>query len=145
MRIRSAAAAMALVATTALASCVGETIHRGYVQSDLALQQIAVGSSSDQVLIALGTPSTTAEFGGEVFYYISQTARRPVRFMNASTVDQRVLAVYFDAETKTVTRIADYGMQDGRVFDFVSRTTPTSGKDFSFISQIFAAAQNPAL
>lgn len=145
MRIRSAAAGVALVTITALGGCVGETIHRGYIASDLALQQIAIGSSRDQVLIALGTPSTTAEFGGEVFYYISQTAKRSVRFMNTTTVDQRVLAVYFDAQTKTVTQIADYGLQDGRVFDFVSRTTPTSGKDFSFISQLFTAAGRPSL
>lgn len=145
MRIRSTPAAIALAATVSLGACMGETYHRGYVASDLAMQQVSVGSSRDQVLIALGTPSTTAEFGGEVFYYVSQTERRPVRFMTASTVDQRVLAVYFDETSQTVTRIADYGLQDGRVFDFVSRTTPTGGKDFSFISQIFAAARNPAL
>ena len=31
---------------------------------------------------------------------------------------------------------------NGQIFDFVSRTTPTGGKDFSFISQIFMAAGN---
>ena len=51
---------------------------------------------------------------------------------------RQVLAVYFD-ENKTVTQIANYGLQDGQIFDFVSRTTPTGGKDFSFLSQIFAA------
>jgi outer membrane protein assembly factor BamE (lipoprotein component of BamABCDE complex) len=74
-----------------------------------------------------------------VFYYISQTTRRPVAFMNQRIVDQRVLAIYLD-ETEQVERIANYGLKDGRVFDFVSRTTPTGGKDFSFISQIFSAA-----
>ena len=37
--------------------------------------------------------------------------------------DQHVLAVYFDKSGK-VDRIANYGMKDGKVFDFVSRTTP---------------------
>ena len=78
-------------------------------------------------------------FGGEVFYYISQTTSRPVAFMNPSIVDQRVLAVYFDEE-QTVSRLANYGLQDGQVFDFVSRTTPTGGKDFSFVSQLLGAA-----
>ncbi len=32
------------------------------------------------------------------------------------------------------------GMQDGKVFDFISRTTPTAGKDQNFIGQILAGA-----
>ena len=92
----------------------------------------------------LGTPSTTADFGGEVLYYISQKTNRPVAFMNMRVVDQQVLAVYLD-ENDTVTKIANYGLQDGRIFDFVSRTTPTGGRDFSFLSQLFSAAGNVSL
>jgi hypothetical protein len=33
--------------------------------------------------------------------------------------------------------VALYGLQDGRVFDFLSRTTPTGGEDLSFVGQIF--------
>ena len=123
---------------------MGETLNRGFVPSETALQQLNVGAPREQVLIVLGTPSTTADFGGEVFYYISQKTNRPVAFMNSRVVDQQVLAIYFD-ETQTVTQIANYGLQDGRIFDFVSRTTPTGGKDFSFISQLFAAAGNVSL
>jgi len=42
--------------------------------------------------------------------------------------DQNVIALYFDKSGK-VERIANYGMQDGKVFDFVSRTTPTGGSN----------------
>lgn len=131
--------ALALAAGLGLSGCIGETLKRGYVPSESTLQQVTVGAPREQVLIALGTPSTTADFGGEVFYYISQTTNRPVAFMNASVIDQQVLAVYFD-ENQQVTRVANYGLQDGRIVDFVSRTTPTSGKDFSFLTQLFAAA-----
>jgi outer membrane protein assembly factor BamE (lipoprotein component of BamABCDE complex) len=61
--------------------------------------------------------------------------------MNSRVIDQRVLAVYFD-ENDQVERVANYNLQDGRIFDLVSRTTPTSGKDFSFLTQLFAAAGN---
>ena len=138
---RPAAALAAVLAGAGLAGCVGEKLQRGYVASELGLQQVPVGASREQVMLALGTPSTTADFGGEVFYYISQTTSRPVAFMNTRVVDQRVLAVYFDEE-QTVDRIADYGLKDGRVFDFVSRTTPTAGSDFSFLSQLLSAAGN---
>ncbi len=135
---KSAALGLALLVSASLGGCIGQTAQRGYVVSDFALEQVPVGASRDQVLIALGTPSTTANFGNEAYYYISQTASRPVAFMNYRIVDQRVLAVYFD-DQDLVTQIANYGLKDGQVFDFVSRTTPTGGADFSFIAQLLDA------
>lgn len=129
--------AVALLAGIGLTGCVGETLQRGYVPSEAALQQITVGAPREQVLLVLGTPSTTADFEGEVFYYISQSSNRPVAFMNSRVIDQKVLAVYFDQNSQ-VSKVANYGLQDGRIFDFASRTTPTSGRDFSFIAQLFS-------
>ena len=131
----SSAPLLLLGAGLALSGCIGETQTRGYVISDMAIEQIHEGASREQVLIALGSPSTTADFGGEVFYYISQTTARPVKFMRMSVVDQRVLAVYFNDDGEAI-RIANYGLQDGQVFDFVTRTTPTGGSDVSFVGQI---------
>jgi hypothetical protein len=34
-------------------------------------------------------------------------------------------------------RVPLYGLQDGAIFDFVTRTTPTGGGDLNFISQLF--------
>jgi outer membrane protein assembly factor BamE (lipoprotein component of BamABCDE complex) len=59
--------------------------------------------------------------------------------MNAKLVDQRILAVYFNAEGR-VDNIANYGLKDGKVFDFISRTTPTGGKDQNFIGQLMSGA-----
>jgi len=130
--------AVPLLAGLVLTGCVGETLTRGYVPSESSLEQVQVGAPREQVLLALGTPTTTADFGGEVFYYISQKTSRPIAFLNTHVVDQTVLAIYFD-ENSQVTSIANYGMEDGRIVDLVSRTTPTGGKDFSFLSQLFAA------
>jgi outer membrane protein assembly factor BamE (lipoprotein component of BamABCDE complex) len=119
-----------------LGGCFSETYHRGYILPDGALEQIPVGSTQEQVLIVLGTPSTVATLSGEAFYYISQRAERPIGFMPQKVVDQRVVAVYFD-RNRRVERLADYRLQDGRVFDFVSRTTPTGGKDVAYINAMF--------
>jgi outer membrane protein assembly factor BamE (lipoprotein component of BamABCDE complex) len=81
----------------------------------------------------LGTPSTVATVSGEAFYYISQETQRPVGFMPQYMTDQRVVAVYFDKKRR-VERLADYRMKDGKLFDFVSRTTPTGGKDTGIIT-----------
>ena len=123
------------------------TLTQGYVVDQDALDLVPVGSSREQVLLALGTPSTSATFDNEAFYYISQKRVKNAAFMKAKIVDQRILAVYF-GEDERVTNIAQYGLQDGRVFDFISKTTPTGGKDNNFIGQLLSglsSGQAPTL
>lgn len=140
-RLRAAGLAASALALLIVSGCTSdalspsETFVQGYVIDQQTLDQVPVGSSREQVLLALGTPSTTATFDNEVFYYISQTRRRGMAFEKARVVDQRVLAVYFGADGR-VEKIANYGLQDGKIFDFVSRTTPTAGKDQNFLMQL---------
>ena len=137
-RYRSARLALALAGALVLAGCgsMHETLQRGYVLPDGALEQIPVGASQEQVLIVLGTPSTVATVNGEAFYYISQKAERAAAFMPHEVKDQRVIAVYFDKERR-VERLANYGMKDGKVFDFLSQTTSTGSKDLSYLRNMF--------
>jgi outer membrane protein assembly factor BamE (lipoprotein component of BamABCDE complex) len=132
---RAVAIALALCCA-GLAGCTSESFQKGYILPNGALEQIPIGASQDQVLIVMGTPSTVATLSGEVFYYISQRAERPVAFMPQKVTDQRVIAIYFD-KNRLVQRIANYGLQDGRIFDFISRTTPTSGQEMSYLAPLF--------
>jgi outer membrane protein assembly factor BamE (lipoprotein component of BamABCDE complex) len=149
-RMRTAVGAgVALMAVLGLAGCgatgggagmfagVAQTTQHGYVVSPIALEQVPPGSSKDQVLIALGSPSTSANYGNDVYYYISQTRQRPAAFMPDKVIDQRVVAVYFNDKDQ-VDHVANYGLKDGKVFDFISRTTPTGGADKSFLQQVLA-------
>src|SRR5690606_6251474 len=129
------AVAVAMVCVT-LGGCAGEQFQKGYILPAGALEQIPIGASQDQVLIVMGTPSTVATLDGEVFYYISQRTERPVAFMPQKVIDQRVIAVYFD-RNRQVRRLANYGLKDGRIFDFVSRTTPTGGQELSYLAPLF--------
>ena len=134
LRISITKAAAAVVALSLLlGGCFSETYRKGYILPEGALEQIPIGSSQEQVLLVLGTPSTVATVNGEAYYYISQRTERPVGFMPQYMTDQRVVAVYFD-KSRRVERLADYRMKDGKVFDFVSRTTPTGGKDTGIIT-----------
>jgi outer membrane protein assembly factor BamE (lipoprotein component of BamABCDE complex) len=135
-RRRAAAWATIVLFGLTLGGCFEETFQRGYVLPDGALEQIPLGASQEQVLIVLGTPSTVATVSGEAFYYISQRAERPISFMQTRVTDQRVIAVYFDKDRK-VQRLAEYGMKDGKIFDFISRTTPTAGTDQSILNGLF--------
>lgn len=114
--------------------------QRGHVLPEGALEQVPLGASQEQVLIVLGTPSTVATVSGEAFYYISQRGEQPVSFMQQKIVDQRVVAVYFD-RNRRVERIANYGIKDGKIFDFISRTTPAAGQELSYLGYIFSIAK----
>ena len=128
--------AAVLAVSLLIAGCFSSTYNRGYVFDQASLDQVPVGASQEQVLLVLGTPSTIATVSGEGFYYISQRTEQKAAFLNPQVVDQRVLAVYFDKDRR-VARIANYGVQDGKIFDFVSRTTATTGEELSLLRQIF--------
>ncbi|WP_408091603.1 outer membrane protein assembly factor BamE [Rhodoplanes sp. SY1] len=131
------ASAAVLALGLLLGGCITQTYQRGYIVPEGALEQIPLGASQEQVLIVLGTPSTVATVSGEVFYYISQRAEQ-TSFLPQNEVDRRVVAVYFDKNRK-VERLANYGIKDGRVFDFVSRTTPTAGQELNYLSYALKA------
>ncbi len=144
-RSRLLAMAFAAFTTLSLGGCDSFTqvYQRGYVVPDGALEQVPLGASQEQVLIVLGTPSTVATVSGETFYYISQRAEQKLAFMQADVTNQRVIAVYFD-KGRRVERLANYGLKDGKVFDFVSRTTPTGGAELNYINYLFAITKAPS-
>ena len=129
-------ALLGLTVATLLSGCIfTETRQRGYVVPEGALEQVPLGATQEQVLIVLGTPSTVATLSGDVFYYISQRTERTA-FLPQQETDRRVVAVYFD-KNRRVNRLADYGLKDGQIFDFISRTTPTSGTEISALNTLF--------
>lgn len=121
-----------------LGGCLGYDgdIQEGYVLDTHALDQVKPGSSAEQVLVVLGTPSTTSTVGGGAWYYISQHASRSFAFQKPTIDNRRILAVYFTKDKK-VERIANYGLQDGRVIDFITRETPTGGREEDFLQNAF--------
>jgi len=127
-----------VAAALMLAACGNFTqiYQRGHVLPEGALENIPIGATQEQVLIVLGTPSTVATVSGEVFYYISQRGEQSYAFQPQKVVDQRVIAVYFD-KNRRVERLAMYGVKDGKIFDYVSRTTPTSGQELSLLGYMF--------
>ena len=133
----SARVAIVLALAAPLGACIGYdgTVQRGYQADAATMNQLKPGLPAEKVLALLGTPSTTSTVGGDAWYYVSQTVNRKVAFMTPEVTDQRVLAVYF-SKGKKLERVANYGMQDGKLFDYLNRTTPTPGGDESFIQNM---------
>lgn len=133
-----------ILSSSVLAGCTtGQVLNQGYVVDEQTLALAPPGASREQVLLSLGSPSATATFDAEVFYYISQRRKRPVAFMKPKLVDQSVLAVYFSKEG-TVDHLANYSMKDGRVFDMISRTTPTGGVELTFLQRLLRGGPSAA-
>lgn len=133
LRIASRWAAAAGMAVS-LTGCLGYegVVNRGAVLDARSTSQLKPGMTAQQVMSTLGTPSTTSTVGGDAWYYVSQRIERTFAFMPQSITEQRVYAVYFD-KSKKVQRVADYGMEDGKPIDFITRTTPTAGPEYHLL------------
>jgi len=121
-----------------LLGCVGrESFSHGFRATDEDIAQVPVGSSAQQVELVFGSPSTVSISGSNpIWYYITQESESDL-FNTRKVTDQRVLAVTFD-DSERVSNIANYGLQDGQIFDFVSKTTPTGGQNATFLQRIFS-------
>ena len=132
---RLARLALAAALCVSLGGCLtydGELQH-GYVMDENLIAQVRAGSAAEQVLLVMGSPTTTSTVGGSAWYYISQRTYSALAYSRPAITDQRIFAVYFD-KNKKVERVANYGIEDGRVIDLVTRTTPTAGSEQSFLS-----------
>ncbi|MBX9926037.1 MAG: outer membrane protein assembly factor BamE [Hyphomicrobiaceae bacterium] len=136
-RLRSAAATLLIAAALGLTACADSVTKHGHHFRETDLQQITPGMSQDQVKFTLGTPTTTSVLGsGNAFYYISSTEAQK-SFLLPRETDRQVVAVYFN-QAGSVENVANYGIKDGKVFDFISRTTPAPGaRDDGLLKQLF--------
>ncbi len=123
-----------------LAGCGEITSRHGYVPSQSALDQIQIGSSKEQVRLIMGTPSTSSAIQDNVYFYISEIRTQKL-FLSVETSERRVLTFNFDDDDR-VERIANYGLNDGKVFDFITRTTPTRGDSLTVIRQMLGNLGN---
>jgi len=132
LRIAAGAALLAL----ALTACSETVTVRGHQFQDSDLQRVTKGMGQDQVRAALGSPTTTAAVGtGSAYYYISSTEGQAA-FFKPTEKDRKVLAVYF-TQMGSVDKVAQYGLKDGKVFDYVKNETPSQTRDEGILKALF--------
>ena len=109
---------LAALIAVSLTACVESITKHGHQFHEGDIGQVSPGMSQEQVRTVLGTPTTTAAVGtGSAFYYISSTQGQTT-FLTPKEKDRRVVAVYF-GQMGSVDRVAQYGLKDGKVFDYV--------------------------
>ena len=126
-----------LAAALALSACAEQTVTHGQMFRENDLAQVQAGMTQDQVKLTLGTPTTTASLGGgNGYYYVSSKASGPY-FLAPHETSRQVVAVYF-TQAGIVERVANYGLKDGKVFDFISSSTPAADtRDDGILKQLF--------
>ena len=140
-RMLAKAVALTLLASTSaltLSGCAGEQLTQGYLLDEAQLAKLKPGMDAQAVLQAMGSPSTVSTVGSQTWYYVSEKMEIGLRFMGPKVVDRHVVVINFSKNNK-VEKIANYGLQDGVVFDFVSRTTPTGGNEPTLLRQLLRA------
>ena len=133
-RARHCIAATALVLV--LVACAPITNQRGNLPDPDLLSRIEPGAQSrDDVVNILGSPTSIASFGGEIWYYISSQTET-IAFYEPEVVDQRVVAIAFD-DDGMVASVRTYGLEDAQDIEPVARVTPTGGRELTFLEQLF--------
>lgn len=123
------------VMIAAVSACAPNVAIRGNLPDPDKLAEIVPGEASrDDVAILLGSPSSAATFGEEVWYYIAARVET-VAFNEAQVIDQQVVAIRF-GENGLVTAIDTYDLDDARAVEIVDRVTPTSGKEITILQQL---------
>src|SRR5690242_6956482 len=86
-----------LLSGALLAACSPKVDNRGYVRDGNLKEQITVGQTTkDQVLAKFGSPSAQSSFGDETWYYITDR-KEAVAFFKPKVVEQDVTRIVFDA------------------------------------------------
>ena len=129
-------AALAALIALALSACAETVTKRGHQFHDNDLKQIQPGMSQEQVKTSLGTPTTTATIGsGSAYYYISSIEGQ-LSFFAPTIKDRQVVAIYF-TQFGAVDKVAQYGLKDGKVFDYIKRETPSHARDEGILKALF--------
>lgn len=127
---------LATTAALALSACVAQVDQRGHVATPGAMEKLQPGQQTrNDVLTLLGSPSTTATFDDETWYYISQRVETTA-FLAPETTEQQVVALKFD-NAGVLKDMSTFSLKDGRAIEMVDRHTPTAGKELTIIEQIF--------
>src|ERR1700755_840872 len=121
-----------LIGTAALLiACTPVISQRGYMEDKEVTAGIKSGSDTKtSVQEKLGYASTTATFGGDAWYYISQTEKQ-IAFFTPTVQQRSIFAVYFDKSGK-VANMQHYALTQGHLIDLETRTTPARGRELTF-------------
>ena len=136
MRARWTRLIAGVALTAALTACSPIVQTHGYAPHPAELAEIRVGvDTRASVQSKIGRPASTGIFTDQGWYYVSSKVEQ-LTYHAPKVVDRRVVAITFD-QNDTVAAVNEYGLEDGRIIDLVTETTPTHGRQLTILEQAF--------
>jgi outer membrane protein assembly factor BamE (lipoprotein component of BamABCDE complex) len=139
MRARRSSAIAGVIACAAAlaAGCSPVVRNHGYAPPPEELADLRVGlDTRASVQSKIGRPAGTGLFTDNGWYYVSSKVEH-LTYHAPEVVDRRVVAVMFD-ENDVLAAVNEYGLEDGRVVDLETKTTPTYGRQLTILEQAFS-------
>ncbi len=134
-------AAGALLVGAAVMGCSPIVTTHGYAPTEEQVVQIEAGIDSPQTVERkIGRPSTGGVVRNDAWYYVASRFET-VAYNAPELKERRVVAVRFGNDG-LVEGVDRYGIEDGRVINLVTRTTPTFGRELTVMQQIFGNIGN---
>ena len=132
---KSAYVAIAALALLGAGACTPTISYNGFQAREDKPQDVKVGEDTrSTVLSKLGSPSVSATFEPNIWYYVSQTTARSAYF-HPKLRERDVVAITFDKDEK-VTAVNAYKLKDGFKVAYSDRETPTRGRELTVLEQI---------
>lgn len=140
-RARTGFAGVALAAALASSACAPVVSVHGYAPQDAQLAQLEIGVDGPAAVTQkIGRPSTGGVVRDDSWYYVSSRTETWA-YEAPQIVDRRVVAVRYDANG-VVSGVDVYGLEDGRVINLATHTTPTFGRELTVLQQLFGNISN---
>ncbi|WP_416877913.1 outer membrane protein assembly factor BamE [Litorimonas sp.] len=123
-----------------LSACNPILRTHGYVPTEAKPQEVNPETDTKaSVLARLGNPSVKSTFDEDldedVWFYMNSVRQR-YAYLRPKIEDRNITAITFNVDGN-VTKVAEYGIEDGQYVDYVNRKTPTRGRELSVLEQIF--------
>ena len=134
-RLTNGIAITALAA--ALSACAPVIRNHGYAPVAEELTDIRVGQDTrGSVQSKIGRPGGTAAFRDDGWFYVS-TKVEHYMYNEPRVIDRRVVAILFDQDD-IVASVNQYGIEDGKIVDLETNTTPTYGRELTMLEQFLS-------
>jgi len=123
-----------------LGACNPVLRTHGYIPTEDKPQAVeAQTDTKATVLSRLGNPSVQGTFNEDLetdtWYYMTSVRQR-YAYLRPLIEERSITAITFNDDGQ-VTKVAEYGLEDGRYVNYVDRKTPTRGRELSALEQIF--------
>ena len=118
-----------------VSACAPVIRNHGFAPPEEDLAQIRVGQDTrGSVLRKIGRPGGSSVFTDDGWYYIAEKVEH-LTYHAPEVIERRVVAVTFDSND-VVASVNRYSLEDGRIIDLETNTTPTYGRELTVLEQV---------